>query len=93
MDGVDDMGWLFQHPLLEWERLDLHASDWAVVDCVDYWLWKEALHVEALHVQLSDAYLRPNDETQLFFLHLAAQEIRAQSDRARELGLYFTLPP
>jgi hypothetical protein len=100
MDGTDDLGWLCSwggDPLLEWERLDLYASDPAVVELasdpdvvemVDYWLWKEAVHVE-----LSDLFLRTEDPIRLFFLHMYVQEIRARSDRARKLGLRFTLPP
>ena len=91
MDGTDDLGWLCSwggDPLLAWERLDLDASDPAVVEVVDYWLWKEAVHVE-----LSDMFLRTEDPIRLFFLHMYVQEIRARSDRARKLGLRFTLPP
>jgi hypothetical protein len=86
----DDMRWLCTwggHPLLRWEEVGLHASDPAVVDFVDYWLWKEAFHV-----QLSDI-LHTEDPMRICFLHQHVQEVRARSDRARELGLCFTLPP
>jgi hypothetical protein len=91
MESDDDMHWLCSwggQPLLPWERLDLHESDHAVVDFVDYWLWKEAFHV-----QLSETHLHTEDETRHLFLHRHVQEVRARSDRARELGLRFTLPP
>ena len=86
----DDMRWLCKwggHPLLRWEEVGLHASDPAVVDFVDYWLWKEAFHV-----QLSDI-LHTEDPMRICFFHQHVQEVRARSDRARELGLCFTLPP
>jgi hypothetical protein len=95
MESHDDMGWLCSWgglPLLAWERLDLHESDRAVVDFVDYWLWKEAFHVH-----LSDKYLRTHpcteDGMRHLFFHMQVQELRARSDRARERGLCFTLPP
>lgn len=93
MDGdwsVDDLGWLCNWGglrLLPWEDVGFHENDPAVVDFVDYWLWKEAFHV-----QLSDI-LHNEDPMRICFFHQHVQEVRARSDRARELGLCFTLPP
>jgi hypothetical protein len=86
----DDMRWLCTwggQPLLRWEDVGLEPWDPAVVDFVDYWLWKEAFHV-----QLSDI-LHTEDRMRICFFHQHVQEVRARSDRARELGLCFTLPP
>jgi hypothetical protein len=86
----DDMRWLCTwggQPLLRWEDVGLEPWDPAVVDFVDYWLWKEAFHV-----QLSDI-LHTEDPMRICFFHRHVQEVRARSDRARELGLCFTLPP
>ena len=91
MDSHDDMDWLCTwggQPIIQWERLNLSEKDPAVIDFVDYWLWKEALHV-----RLSDKYWEAMHEKNMFCFHMYVQELRASSDYARNLQLPCRHPP
>lgn len=87
MGDADDLHWLCcwgGDPLAVWEDLWLLSSDRA--ELVDYWLWKEAF-------QLRLAKTHSQDETTTFCLHMYVRELRAWSDRARQFGLPYSLPP
>ena len=91
MYSTDDMGWLCNwggNPLIEWERIGLLNDDPAVIDFVDYWLWKETIHASISNTRWQGMYGQDS-----FLLHMYVHERRAQSDRARELGLSYQLPP
>lgn len=89
--STDDLGWLCNwggHPLLEWEGLGFFIDDPAIVDFVDYWLWKEAVHA-----RLSGTHWQGRYEGDSFLLHHYVQQERMQSDFARVRGMSYTLPP
>ena len=83
----NDLGYLCAwggHRLPPWEYVGLHPNDQVVVECVDYWMWKEAVHV-----RFSDTLWHTQDPMQFLLFEQDVQEVRAWSDRARELGLDF----
>lgn len=87
--STDDLGWICSwggDPLIKWENCSLAQED--VVQLVDYWLWKEAVHV-----RLSDILLDLNIEVDPSVLHQYVQQIRMQSDLARWRGMSHSLPP
>lgn len=90
MYSSDDMGWLCTwggDPLLQWERVGLRSDDPAVVEHVDYWMWKETVHVHFVNTDLSEIH-RDN-----LLLHMYVAEQRAQSDYDRALGRSHYVPP
>jgi hypothetical protein len=89
--SVDDLGWICHwggQGLLQWEYAGFRENDPEVLAFVDHWLWKEAFHVH-----FSDMHLHTEDPMRFFLFDLDVQEVRARSDRARELGLSFASPP
>ena len=89
--STDDMGWICTwggDPIIQWERLGYSEKDHLVINAVDYWMWKEALHVHN-----SYKFMQPTNESEMFWFHMDVQELRASSDRARKLQLSHMRPP